>query len=292
MITKLALGTVQFGAVYGINNKTGRVPERDADAILRRAYSAGIDTLDTSRAYGESEPVLGRILRPDAPFKVISKFIAAPGATPQGLLAESRARLKADKLYAFLYHRFSDFRDYPGWYEEFLLLKAGGAVEKTGFSVYYPREARFLLDSGVKFDILQLPYSVFDRRFEPLFPALREAGVEVHVRSVFLQGLAFMKPVELPPGLAGIKGKLERLRAVSQKSGIPASALCLCFGLLNDGVDRVVIGVDGLTDLESSLAGAARKDEVAKVYDELCLLREDDEDLLLPFKWPSDRHSP
>lgn len=285
MITKLALGTVQFGAVYGINNKTGRITERDAEAILRRAYSAGIDTLDTSQAYGESEAVLGRLLRPDAPFKVISKFIAATGATPQGMLEESRARLHADRLYAFLYHKFSDFKDYPGWYEEFLRLRAGGAVEKIGFSVYYPREVISLLDSGVGFDIVQLPYSVFDRRFEPLFPALREAGVEVHVRSVFLQGLAFMRPAALPPGLAGMRGKIERLRAVSEKSGIPVSVLCLCFGLLNPGIDRVVIGVDGLADLESNLSGAARQDEVAKVYDELCLLREDDEELLLPFKW-------
>ena len=292
MTTKLALGTVQFGAAYGINNKMGRIAEGDAAAILKRAYSAGVDTLDTSQAYGESEAVLGRILRPDAPFKVVSKFIAASGATPQGLFAESCARLHADRLYAFLYHRFSDFKDYPGWYEEFLRLKAGGAVEKIGFSVYYPGEISFLLDSGVKFDIVQLPYSVFDRRFEPLLPALRKAGVEVHVRSVFLQGLAFMKPSALPPSLAGIKGKLEQLHTLSEKSGIPISALCLCFGSLNNCIDRVVIGVDGLADLQSNLAGAGRKDEVAKVYDELCRLREENEEIILPFKWPSDRHSP
>ncbi len=285
MITKLALGTVQFGAVYGINNKTGRVPEGEASGILRRAYSAGVDMLDTAQTYGESEAVLGRARPPDAKFKIVSKFTAGTGLTPKSLFAESRARLKTAGLYAFLYHKFSDFRDYSDWHEELLGLKADGSLEKIGFSVYYPHEVQALLDGGVKFDVVQLPYSVFDRRFEPLFPALREAGVEVHVRSVFLQGLAFMKPSELPAGLAGMKGKIERLRAVSEKSGIPVSALCLCFGLLNSGIDRVVIGVDGLADLENNLASAARKDEVAKIYDELCLLREDDEEIILPFKW-------
>ncbi len=285
MTTKLALGTVQFGTVYGINNRTGRVPEEETAGILRRAYSAGIDTLDTSQAYGESEAVLGRLLRPDAPFKVVSKFIAAPGATPRGMLAGSRARLHASRLYAFLYHRFSDLRDYPGWHKELLELKTGGSLEKIGFSVYYPAELRSLLDGGVKFDLVQLPYSVFDRRFEALLPELKKLGVEVHARSAFLQGLAFMDPAALPPGLAGMRPKLERLRGLADKSGLPVSALCLCFGLLNPCIDRVVIGVDGLADLENDLAGAARENEAQKIYDGLCGLREDDEELILPFRW-------
>ena len=285
MTNKLALGTVQFGTVYGINNRTGRVPEGETAAILRRAYSAGVDMLDTAQAYGESEAVLGRALQPDAKFRIVSKFTAGPDLTPKALFAESLARLNARALYAFLSHKFSDLRDYPGWHKELLELKAGGSLEKVGFSVYYPDELRSLLDGGVKFDLVQLPYSVFDRRFEALLPELKKLGVEVHARSVFLQGVAFMKPSELPPGLAGIKEKLERLHAVSEKSGLPVSALCLCFGLLNDGIDRVVVGVDGLADLEGNLAGAARKDEVAKVSEELCLLREDDEEIILPFKW-------
>ena len=284
-MTKLALGTVQFGAVYGINNTKGRIPEREVTGILNRAYSVGIDMLDTAQVYGDSEAVLGRALSLDTRFKIVSKFIAGPGLNPKGVYSDSRARLNVGGLYAFLYHKFSDFRDYPGWYDGLRQLKAGGALKKIGFSVYYPHEVRSLLDRGVKFDLVQLPYSVFDRRFESLFPALRMAGVEVHVRSVFLQGLAFMKPSELPPGLAGMKGKLEYLNAISQKTGIPVSALCLCFGLLNPDIDRVIVGVDGPADLEENLAAAVRQDEVKKAYEQLCLLKEDNEELILPFKW-------
>jgi len=286
MIDKLALGTVQFGTVYGINNKNGQVPEKEVAGILRRAGLAGIDMLDTAQSYGESEAVLGTALQSlNSRFKIVSKFVAGPHLTPRRLFSESLIRLKADRLYAFLYHKFSDFRDYPGWHEELLELKTGGHLEKVGFSVYYPQELQSLLDRGVKFDIVQLPYNVFDRRFEFLFPALRKQNIEVHVRSVFLQGLVFMKSSEIPAALAGIKTKISRLHAVSKKSGVPVSALCLCFGLLNDGIDRVVIGVDGLADLENNLTGLNRRAETEKVCDELCLLREDDEGLILPSKW-------
>lgn len=285
MTAKLALGTVQFGAVYGINNKTGRISEKDAASILDRAWSDGVDMLDTAQAYAESEVVLGRVQPPNARFKIISKFTAGAGLTARGLFADSRVRLNAKKLYAFLYHKFSDFRDYPGWHEDLLEIKARGFIEKVGFSIYYPRDLQSLLDGGVKFDLVQLPYSVFDRRFEPLFPALRKQGIEVHVRSVFLQGLSFMKPSALPPGLAGLKGKLASLHAISEKSGIPVSALCLCFGLLNPGIDRMVIGVDGLSNLENNLAGAGKTEETKKFYSDLCELQENNEDLILPFKW-------
>jgi aryl-alcohol dehydrogenase-like predicted oxidoreductase len=286
MTARLALGTVQFGAVYGINNKTGRIPERETAAILRRASLAGVDILDTSQAYGESETVLGGILPSlRVPLRVVSKFIAGPGLSPGVLLSGSLARLKQKALYAFLYHRFSDFADYPGWYEELLHLRDGGATGKIGFSVYYPRELQSLLDGGIKFGLVQVPYSVFDRRFEPLFPVLKKAGIEVHVRSVFLQGLAFMDPAALPAGLSGIRPKLERLRSLAGKTGVPVSALCLCFALRNPGVDRVVIGVDGLTDLENNLAGSGRQAEIERAYPELLTLAEKDEELLLPFKW-------
>lgn len=286
MTAKLALGTVQFGAAYGIKNKTGRIPEKDAADILRRAYSEGIEVLDTSQAYGESEAVLGRIIPPlKVRFKIVSKFIAARSSTPKGVVADSMRRLSADGFYAFLYHRFSDFHDYPEWHTELQEIKAGGSFKKLGFSVYYPRELQSLIDSGVKFDIVQVPYSVFDRRFEQLFPVLKNMGVEIHVRSAFLQGAVFIKPSELPTALVGLKQKLVRLHAVSERSGISVAALCLGFSLLSPGIDQVLIGVDGLADLESNIAAAVGKEGVKKLYDDLCGLREDDETLILPFKW-------
>lgn len=286
MNTKLAIGTVQFGTAYGINNKTGQVPEKQVVELLARAYAAGVNIVDTAQAYGESEYVLGRVLPAlNKPFRVVSKFIAGPGLTPDALFSDTCARLKVKRLYAFLYHKFSDFQAYPDWHEKLLGIKAKGSLDKIGFSVYYPHEIQFLLDNNVKFDLVQLPYSVFDRRFEVLFPALKERGVEVHVRSVFLQGLAFTSTSNLPAYLERMRPRIELINSISRKVGIPVVALCLCFAYINPCIDKVVIGLDGIGDLESALDSIKWKDEVVKICSELSALKENNEMLILPHNW-------
>ena len=52
-MNKIALGTVQFGLDYGVNNKRGKIPADEVFRILDKAAEAGIDTLDTAHAYGE-----------------------------------------------------------------------------------------------------------------------------------------------------------------------------------------------------------------------------------------------
>lgn len=286
MPVNLVLGTAQFGAAYGINNKTGRrLPDKEISDILRKAFSSGIDLLDTAQAYGESESVLGALSANAGRFNIISKFTVTPGSAPRKLLSESLSRLRTGGLYAFLYHRFSDFEVSSSWYRELIGLKSEGLFGKLGFSVYYPREIISLLDRDVAFDLVQLPYSVFDRRFEPLLPELKKRGVEVHARSLFLQGLVFRVPEELPSGLESIRPKLERLRSISEAEDIPLSVLCLCFGFLNKHLDRLVVGVDGVRDLEDAVSSMGRKAEVSRVYEELSCLQEKDESIILPVNW-------
>ena len=61
MISKISIGTAQFGLDYGISNQRGKVPFSDVENIIELAYSRGIDKLDTASAYGKSEKVLGEI---------------------------------------------------------------------------------------------------------------------------------------------------------------------------------------------------------------------------------------
>lgn len=60
MPSKLALGTVQFGLEYGINNQAGQVSPEAIARILSECRLHGVDTLDTARTYGTSEAVLGQ----------------------------------------------------------------------------------------------------------------------------------------------------------------------------------------------------------------------------------------
>jgi len=283
---KIALGTVQFGLDYGINNTRGRIPKDEAFLILSKASEAGISVLDTAAAYGQSEEVIGEyIAGGNRCFDVISK---SSKCTP-GQLAESTKRsmnrLHLSRLYGCLLHSFNDFKESPGLWDELLAIKQLNLVGKVGFSLYHIEEIEFLLNHVAGIDLVQVPYSVLDQRFSPYFSTLKEKGIEVHVRSVFLQGLLFKESDKLQGHFLKAKDALSKLHAIARKTGIPCSALCVNFAALNKYVDKVVIGVDSLANMDDLLHVPRYGGAVQGVYHQLECLRLDDLDIILPTRW-------
>jgi len=285
-MNKLALGTVQFGLDYGINNRRGKIPLAETFAILNSAREAGIDLLDTAYGYGESEMVLGQYLRKNKTgFKVISKLPKGETVELKDIPASSLERLGIDQFYGYLLHDLNSYLDDPSLWELLQRLKGEGQAKKIGFSLYYPAEVDLLLERSVAFDLVQVPYNVFDRRFEDKLAVLKDKGVEVHVRSVFLQGLAFKNPAELDPSFNAIKDKITSLRSLASLNNISIQAICLNYAVLNDQVDQVIVGVDSLENLKELILAAGRSSEVAGLLPELDQLKEQNEEILLPFNW-------
>ena len=71
-MSRLALGTVQFGLDYGVSNQTGKVDLDEAKAILTACEKLGIRSLDTATEYGDSEKILGEIGIPN--FSITTKL--------------------------------------------------------------------------------------------------------------------------------------------------------------------------------------------------------------------------
>jgi len=177
MISKISLGTVQFGQDYGIANR-GKIPKSEVAQILDYAKSVGIECLDTAFNYGESELVIGEYLREHpGSFKIVSKFSSLEQV--EEFLEKSLERLGVDELYGYLLHRFEDIKENGKNWNEMVSLRKLGKVKKIGFSLYSPEELAFLLDKKINFDIVQIPYSVFDRRFEQYFDILKNKKIEL-----------------------------------------------------------------------------------------------------------------
>lgn len=285
MISKLALGTVQFGMDYGVNNSRGKVPPVEVGVILRQAHQAGITTLDTSSAYGQSEQVIGESLaEAKLSFEIVSKF-AEKSAAVRPAFENTLRQLRVKSLYGYLVHHFDDFRQNRGLWDGFMALKREGKVKKIGFSLYHPSELETLFSDGISFDLLQIPYSVFDRRFEGQFSALTERGVEIHVRSVFLQGLVFKQGNELEAYFNVLREKLSALHRLSKETGVSVACLCLGFALSNKYIAKAVVGIDGKDHLDEMVANVRNVVRVSPVMKQLSLLREENEDVLLPTRW-------
>lgn len=254
-VRKLALGTVQFGLNYGINNKTGIIDNDSFSELLNFGFERGVDTLDTAFNYGNSEERIGKYLSgSNNDFKIISK--APKGSNSQNIkkfFQESIDKLNVDSIYGYMLHDFEDYLNDKQIINSLTYLKEHGFVEKIGFSLYHPEQLDILLKNGIRFELIQVPYNLADLRFENYFEHLKNINVEIHIRSVFLQGLFFMKFDELPEKLKPFKAFLEKLDGISKDSKRTTENIALNFAVQNENIDRVVIGVDNKEQLQKNL---------------------------------------
>jgi len=293
LINRICLGTAQFGLDYGIANKEGKISKKEAFNILKYAYSSGVDSLDTAFSYQDSEKVIGDFVEHTGRhFKIISKlpFLEKSNNNEreiENLFFESLSKLKIKKIYGYLIHKFKDFLEKPIIWNVLEGLKDKHVVQKIGFSIYTTDELETIIDKVKAFDIIQIPYSVFDRRFERYLPILKKRKIEICIRSVFLQGLAFLKHYELPPALVKAKESLEYLQNLSETEAISINSLCLNFVLLNPYIDKLVVGVDSLAHLAEDIKAIGLSKKVGKIITKLDKLEIKDESIILPYKWES-----
>ncbi|GAB3197261.1 aryl-alcohol dehydrogenase-like predicted oxidoreductase [Pontibacter aydingkolensis] len=284
-VHKLILGTAQFGLDYGISNTRGQITQTEVEAILLRAAEAGITTLDSAAAYGESETTIGKALQGKSGFSIITKYPPnTPGKSIKQAFEESLQRLVQEKVYGYLLHSFSTYETNPAVLDELLQLKAEGKVAKIGVSLYHPSEAETLLKAAAPIDILQFPYSVFDRRFESILPELRAKGIETHVRSIYLQGLYFMKPEAIPAHLQKAAPKVKALQQLATKDKLPLGSMLMGFVLQNEYITNVVVGVENLQTLKENITFASTqlpKELILALQD----FEEQDENIILPYNW-------
>jgi aryl-alcohol dehydrogenase-like predicted oxidoreductase len=253
----LALGTVQFGMRYGIANKAGQVGLAEIERILAYASDNGVDMLDTAVSYGDSEACLGVIGVDD--FQVVTKLPAKIEGDVEGWVSAnvkaSLKRLSISRAYGLLLHRSQQLLGADGQLlaKALAKLKSDGLVAKIGVSIYDPRELE-LLNKECAVDLIQAPLNVFDRRLitSGWLQRLYDDGVEVHVRSVFLQGLLLMSRVRVPKKFSPWSDLFDRWHAWLAENHTNATEVCLQFAN-HPMVDRVVIGVDTFDQLKEIL---------------------------------------
>jgi len=279
-INKIAIGTAQFGINYGINNKRGEIPQKEVCNILTFAKKQGIDTLDTALSYGNSEKKIGNC---QSSFNIVSKF--ADINNVEESLKKTLKNLKKENIYGYLFHSFQNFLENQDKIDKLYKLKESFLINKVGFSIYYPHELKFLLENKIKFDIIQFPYNILDRRFEKFFKILKENNIEIHTRSVFLQGIFFKK--DIPKKLLFLKSKIKDLIKISKTYYIPLNEILLLFVLKNRYIDKVIIGIDSIEHLQKNLNVFNNLDEKLRVFEiiDFAHFEEKNENLILPINW-------
>lgn len=265
---KLGLGTVQWGCQYGISNQTGKTSLEEVGLILERARASDIATIDTASLYGDAESALGAYSL--SAFKVITKTprfginSIAPYHASQlrTTYLSSLSKLRLDIAYGLLVHGASDLLA-PGGHlllDELRELRHQGLVRKIGVSVYDSAELDAVLALWTP-DIVQLPVNVFDQRLiaSGHLKRLKDLEVEVHVRSVFLQGLLLMPPQRIPAFFRPIMELIGRWHDATREQSMSPAEAALSFIRDLPEVDTVLVGVESVSQFDEILSSFSIK---------------------------------
>lgn len=250
---KLMLGTAQFGSHYGIANVDGAGTYHRSLEVMNTAMLGGIYYYDTAKAYGNSESVIGKILRnTDLHAKVVTKVLCRPD-DPEHIIQDIRdslVQLGLDSVHGVLVHNSDILLDDS--YDVFNMLikaKSIGLTESIGVSVYDPESAVKILQK-YPLDIVQIPSSILDQRLnEKYIEAITDYGAEIHVRSIFLQGLMFISPENLDPYFSDISDTLQNLHEVAARYDTTVSKMAIEYAKSLQGVSRIIVGVDNADHL-------------------------------------------
>ena len=266
-MSKLVLGTVQFGLDYGVTNQLGQVPKKNIRKILDFAKENGINSLDTAPAYGDSEKILGEIGVED--FDIISKTNSLNDGVN---LVESKFQISLEKLgkkqlEGLLVHNINDIKNihFDELYKMMFRLKKEGLVKKIGFSAYTPDQVDFLL-ANVDFDLIQLPFNVFDTRLIEggQLKLLKTNNVEIHARTVFLQGV-LLDFNSLSEYFIEWKDQFIDYQSMVRESGLSLLEYSLQFVMNMPEIDKVLVGVNSINQLKEIILAASTKNNV-KAY--------------------------
>lgn len=299
-LSRLAVGTVQFGMSYGIANRSGQPFHKEVCNILACAVDNGVTTLDTAAAYGDSESVLGKALREIGAtdrVTIVSKVLPiqqmAQDRTPQNAarwirdsVVSSLKRLGVDSLPVCLLHRCEDIAHM----EAMLELKREGLVQHIGVSVGPPEEMATILSApGV--EAVQVPLNLLDQRVPRSGDLARaaESGIAVFVRSIYLQGLLLMPVDEIVPELQDVVPLRRALQRIARKAGLTMPELALRYGLSLPGVSSVLTGVETVEQMQDNIDIVAQGPLPPQIMAEIDGAVPDLSEtmILSPWLWPS-----
>ena len=257
---KIALGTAQFGMDYGLSNTHGKTDKYEVSKILQYAYDYGISLIDTASSYGDSEKILGEVIT-NYYCKLVTKtphfsdsYIDNSHVVKlKESFHQSLFNLKQKDIYGLLLHSCDDLLKPGGGLllQEMENIKSNGLVKKIGVSLYNSEQVDIVL-SKFNIDLVQLPINIFDQQLliGGWLDKLKDFDVEIHARSVFLQGLLLMTNDLVPPYFFPIKKNLEAFYKSAKELSLSQLELALGYVMGVSEIDQVVVGVNTVEQLK------------------------------------------
>jgi aryl-alcohol dehydrogenase (NADP+) len=293
-VSPYALGALMFAT------SVGNADPEDSIRVIHKALDAGINLIDTSDAYGDSEEVVGRALKGRRDDVVLAtKFSRPAGTDPnqQGMsrrwimtaVESSLRRLQTDRIDIYQVHRLDPDTDIEETLSALSDLMRAGKVRTIGSSntpASHIVEAQWVAERrGLeRFRTEQPPYSMLNRGIErEVLPAAQEYGMGVLTWGPLGQGMLTGRVRRGQPTdvirsqyFAAFADErrldaVERLIALADEAGLSMPHLAMAFAIAHPGVTSALLGARTMQQLDDLLAGMeiALSDDVLDRIDEI-----------------------
>jgi aryl-alcohol dehydrogenase-like predicted oxidoreductase len=285
LVSKLGLSAAQFGLDGGAAPR-GRSAEAEVREMLAAADRAGLRVLDAGPASSHGEAVIGAVTPRPCRFRVTVK--AARGDRgPDFVEAEARAslaRLGLTRGDAIMVQAAGDlFSPFgPALWARLRALRDAGLFARVGISAYASDDPAGLA-RRFRPDIIQAPASLLDQRLllDGSLKRVRDQGVEVHLRSIFLNGPLFRPPDRFPAAFPAAAARVSRARRLIAEGRSDPLQAALGFALSRPEADIVIVGAATQAELAAVVAAAASPPPDLD-WDDMAL---DNPDALNPPRW-------
>lgn len=199
MNSKLTIGTAQLGLNYGTLKRRKKISIKEFKKIIKYCEKKKILSIDTAINYGNSEIKIGKVLSNfKSSFDITTKIPSLGKIKSKNISKKitDLVKLSSSKLNSnintILLHDLNDLKSKRKFiiYNSLINLKKNKIVKNIGFSAYNFEDVRSVL-KDFKFDIIQVPFNVFDQRLlsKNLLKFLKKNKIKIHIRSIFLQGI-------------------------------------------------------------------------------------------------------
>lgn len=292
-----AIGTAQFGQDYGICNDRGAVEGDNATSIVKTALDNNIHIFDTASMYGDSETVLGKALPSNQTTRIITKYYVDENDI-DGLLQnleESQTRLGKNNIDGILIHNADVLKGKNGQkiWDTLKQTKEENNVHKIGVSVYTPDDFTTLTNQ-YDIDLVQAPCNLLDQRFlsDAVQSVKKEKNIELHARSLFLQGLLLQELDALPEQFKEKREHFLKTQKYTRTHNLSSLELCLLFAQWaqeNSSIDHFVIGVDSgshLQEIVKVVQDLAKHEKIS--HNDIKTFETDDLSVIDPRQWKRD----
>jgi aryl-alcohol dehydrogenase-like predicted oxidoreductase len=289
MMSKLILGTAQFGMSYGINNLLGKPDSDEVFKVLLTAYNNGIRKLDTAEVYGNAHELIGEFHSkyPEYKYDVITKITFGENNSVRNKVLKIIKYLRVDFLHTIMFHSYDSYCKLSENDKiELNYLKKNNFIKHIGVSLYHNSEIESVI-SDCLIDIIQMPYNLLDNKNQRgnIIDKIKMTEKKIHTRSAFLQGLLLMDSNTQSKIYNKFKSEISFLNEISKNLGIKLSHLALSYCVDNLNIDNVIVGVDSCDHLNEIIEFEKKSRLSLEVHSSINNIKVNNNDFLLPINW-------